>query len=255
MALVLLMEGINQFVSWGHIAEYTRREMRQLVKPDRNQSDEEYLSLWNNTINYILYDTKLPITQAAYLNITTEFSKLSNPDVIMDDRVLAIDRILLQLLRIIFDGYGFEPPKGEAESDNVDDFLNGYNRLFDLVFGYFFISAGVVLIFIGILSWLSHSKGMNEARSHSFGIVSKFVLGTGLVLCSTMVLTEAANELASTPWVVPFMFFVLAIALILNHIPWKKPAKSDLLLPDNGSKPKTLQWAILGRLKSEKQSV
>lgn len=254
MALVLLMEGINQFVSWRHIIEFMNDTLTPLATVVEGTTKEEYISMWNATINNIIFETKLPVTEAAYQAITTEFAKITDPNISVDEADNVLTTVLVELLKIVFDGYGFEPPAGNAESTNALEIINAYIAVFNLVFGYFFISAGLVLIFLAVLSWLSHSKGMHESRTHMVGIVSKFVLGTALVLCSTMVLTEAADNLGSSPWTLPFLFFILAIALILNHVPWGNFGKSDGLPTNNSSKPKTLPWAILKKSMSKKHN-
>lgn len=129
-----------------------------------------------------------------------------------------MEKIYTELLKIIFNGYGFEPPEEAPESANAEDAIEPYNSLFNLVFGYFFISAGLVLIFIGILSWLSHSKAKGEIRGHILAIITKFLIGLGLVFCSLMVLTDAAGDLGASAWTLTLLLFLLGIALVAQHI-------------------------------------
>jgi hypothetical protein len=218
LALVLFMEGTNQFISWRHVLEY----IDNTFNPVFVATSDNLVDALNQTISTVLNNPSLPITQDVFESISAEFKTLSNPDTESSEAETAFSNISAALFKIIFDGYGFEPPEEVPESEGIVGVSEAYYGIFTLVFGYFFISAGVVLIFLGILSWLSHSKGRHEARSHLLAIASKFLLGLGLVLCSTMVLTDAADGLGSSAWTLPLMFFVLALALLLNYVPLGK---------------------------------
>lgn len=257
MALVLLMEGTNQFVSWRHVIEYTNNILAPLDNPDPNQSADLYLLAVNNTINSVLNNAFLGVTEDTYLEVTNDFKNItSNPNLTDDQATELATTILVDLLKLIFNGYGFEPPESETEGQDIDTVFNAYYSVFELVFGYFFISAGLVLIFLGVLSWLSHSKGLHESRSHLGGIISKFVIGLGLVLCSIMVLTQSADNLGESAWTLPLLFFLLAIALILNHIPWSDFNRSRTHdLPTNSiGRQKKLPWGFLTKSVSRKRS-
>lgn len=254
MALVLLMEGTNQFVSWRHIIEFMDNTFGPLIDPAPGEAPTQYIEAWNETINPILANNNLPLTQESYERITSEFANITNPDITADAVGEIIQNVLSDLLKLVFNGYGFEPPEGKIETEDMDDTLNAYYAVFELVFEYFFISAGIVLIFIGILSWLSHSKGLHESRLHLVGIISKLATGMGLVFCSTMVLSSAADTLGKSAWTLPFLFFLLAIALILNHIPWGDSRKSEDTLISYSRKPKSHSWGNLKKFQSKKDT-
>jgi hypothetical protein len=221
MALVLLMEGTNQFISFRHIVEYTNNIFKPINDMYPGETDDKYVQMFNDTINDILNNQYLGVTEDVYDNVTSDFSRLvSTPNITVTDAENIVDNILVDLLKLIFDGYGFEAPESQIEGDNFEAINAVYYGVFKLVFGYFFISAGTVLILLGVLSWLSHSKGLHESRSHLVGIISKLVIGISLVFCSMMVLTNAANNLGESAWTLPLLSFLLAIALVLNHIPW-----------------------------------
>lgn len=221
MALVLLMEGTNQFISFRHIVEYTDNIFGPINAMYPGETDGEYLQMFNETINDILNNQYLGVTEDVYNNVTSDFSRLvSTPNITATDAENIVDNILVDLIKLIFDGYGFEPPEGQIEADNFNAINAAYYDVFKLVFGYFFISAGAVLIFLSVLSWLSHSKGLHESRSHLVGIISKLVIGLALVFCSMMVLTNAANNLGESAWTLPLLSLLLNIVLVLNHIPW-----------------------------------
>ena len=250
MALVLLMEGTNQFVSWRHIIEYVNRNFDTVLNADTI----DFTAL-NNTITTIFTNQFLPITEDVFENVTTLFQELQSPKVEGQEAANMYVEIILDLLKLVFDGYGFEPPEETAESEDPLAIINAYYDVFKLVFDYFAIAAGLVVIFLGILAWLSHSKGRHASRAYLGGIISKFVIGLGLVLLSTMTLSDAADNLGESAWTLPLMLFVLFIALIFDHLPYSSFKKSSGLPTNNARKPrKGLPWGNLKRTFSRKPS-
>jgi hypothetical protein len=230
MALVLLMEGINQFVSWRHIIEYISTTFTLLDSTYNNATatEQDIYNAWNATINFVTDNPSFLVTQDTWVNIQSSLwllSPLSNTT--NDQQSNATDNIQTQLFMTIFNGYDFEPPESDNSTpQSLDEVLNSYYSVFELVFGYFFICAGLILIAIGVLSWLSIPKGKGRKSITSYiSIISKFVLGLGLILLSTMVLTQAADYLGESVWTLPLLVFVLAIALVLNHTICKMDVK------------------------------
>lgn len=256
MALVLLMEGTNQFVSWRHVIEYVNNTFADIDNLDPNAPFDTVIQTLNDTINFVLDNPLLGVTQNVFDTVTGDLTQLTNPNITESDTENLTSDIFVNLLKVIFDGYGFEPPEDDVESADINTVLVPYYNVFTLVFGYFFISAGLVLIFLGILSWLSHSKGLHESRSHLGGIISKFVIGLGLVVCSTMVLTQSADKLGESAWTLPLLFFLLAIALVLNHIPWSDlhRSKGYSLSTNSLGRQKKLPRGFLGKTRSRKNS-
>jgi hypothetical protein len=195
------MEGTNQLVSWRHVIEFINTNFGPLdaAAADPNISYADYLGDLNNTIANILNNGFLVVSQDDYDNITNSAGLLTNTSLSNDETTQLEGNILIGLLKIIFNGYGFEPPESDLEAtEDSNQILNIYYSVFELVFAYFFICAGLVLIFQGILSWLSHSKSLHESRSHLWGIISKLVIGLGLVLLSNIDLTQSADTLGES---------------------------------------------------------
>jgi hypothetical protein len=259
MALVLLMEGTNQFVSWRHIIEYLDNTFGDFINAftDPNSTFEQSLQALNVSMNIVLNSTYLVVYDSQYSLISDDFNELStNVNLSGDESLFYFREIFMTLLQVVFNGYGFEPPEDKLESDDFAVLFAAYMDVFKLVFAYFFISAGFVLMFLGVLSWLSHSKGLHESRSHLGGIISKFAIGLGLVFCSTMVLNDSADNLGETVWTLPALFFLLLIALIINHIPWSDFHRSrNQSLPTNSlGRQKKLPWASLIKTISRKST-
>jgi hypothetical protein len=98
------------------------------------------------------------------------------------------------------------------------------------------VAAGLVLIGIAILAWLSMLKEKRTWR-HYIGITSNFLIGMGVALLALLLVTGASDDFGDSPWILPLLVFVMfigqspstpskrattltrPIALLLNHVP------------------------------------
>jgi hypothetical protein len=218
MALVLLMEGTNQFVTWRHIIEILNMVFGSITNLSPDASLNELYSALNSTI-WQAWDAVPAVsndTLTEALEALQDFSPESNAtEAQMND---SLEKIVLALAKAVFDGYQFEPPN-EIEGENPQDTINAYYAVFELVFGYFYICAGVVLIGLAVLSLLSmHKDGSSAHWRRYVGIGTNLLLGLGLALLSTMVLTDNADVLGESPWPLPLLVFVLIIGELLFYV-------------------------------------
>ena len=238
MALVLLMEGTNQLVSWRHITEYTYNVFGPILAvfgsientgkfPAQSVMVDAYdvamTAVFNSTffsfnddqLNYI-YDGYDILAGENGTSIT-----YGSPEY-----VSTMKDVLIHLLQIVFTGYNFEPPEIEDGAD-PSEIYNKYFGVFNLIFVYFFISAGVVLMSFGVLTWVTLKEKGNGSRSRYIGIIANLLLGLALALLSIMETTSAAGNFGTSVWTLPLLVFILFIALLLNHTPWgvKLPKK------------------------------
>lgn len=70
MALVLLMEGVNQFISWRHITEFINNTFNPVLRAN----DDTVLSVLNDTITNVLNNPLLPVTQKEFDGVSEEFA-------------------------------------------------------------------------------------------------------------------------------------------------------------------------------------
>jgi hypothetical protein len=253
LTLALLMEGTNQFISWRHIIEYINTQFANVVDQNSNLN----ITALGETVNNVLNNSFLPVDEDQFEKIISLYDNIQLTNISQETLGDDYLKIVIRLLEIIFNGYGFEPPMSSTEnSEDYGALFNSYYAVFELVFGYFFISAGLVLILLGTLSWLSHSKGLHESRAHLGGIISKFVIGLGLVFLSTMVMNDNADNLGESPWTLPLVFFLVAIALILQHLPYTAFKRKAQGLPTNReTRPRRSPFPNLMKSFSRKQSM
>jgi hypothetical protein len=79
--------------------------------------------------------------------------------------------------------------------------------------GYFCICVGLVCLIIGVLTLLSHGDGYSRMRYISIG--ANILLGLAITLLSTMVLTDAAGNLGTTPWTLPALALILLTCMLI----------------------------------------
>jgi hypothetical protein len=214
------MEGANQFVSWRHIIEYTDFALAPINSITDNSTIADWYNALNTTIDTVMNNPTFSISQEVYNTVVGDLDVFLPDSNVTDDAATeAYQDIAIQVLKIIFNGYGFEPPETAGEeNEKPEEALKRYFAVFNLIFEYFFISAGLVLIFISIFTWLSRGN-KRLSGLHYVSIVSNFALGVGLALLTTMVLTNAADNLGESAWTLPLLVFVLFIAMVLNHLP------------------------------------
>jgi len=200
--------------------------------PD-NATAAQYFDTVNQTVYGTLY-TFWPTTNDTGIideigNALYQISPAANAtgNVTDDQFIEASESLVLELFKIVVEDFGFEAPGGdEVNGLGFVDQINAYYSVFTLIFGYFFVAAGLVLIGIAILAWLSMLKEKRTWR-HYIGIVSNFLIGLGVALVALTLLTDASDNLGSSPWTLPLLVFVMFIALILNHIPRSSRSRED----------------------------
>jgi hypothetical protein len=237
MALVLLMEGINQFVIWRHLTENLDSlfdNIANLLSLD-NFTAEQYFTAVSSTVNATLTSFWPTYNDTAIIDEIYHSLDIIDPNsglnATAEEYVEAAHGITLELFKIVLEDYKFEPPTS-VDGETFDDQINAYYAVFELVFctlfslqvslsplifsdltlpsGYFFITAGIVLISISVLSWLSMLKSQRVWRTY-LGIGANFVLGAVLMLLTTMYFTDNIYTFGSSPWVLPLLVFILLI--------------------------------------------
>lgn len=247
LALVLTMEGTNQFVSWRHIIEFINRTFREInvVYASKTSTNLEFLQAMNNTVQFVLNSGIFSVTQDTYekaqvsIGILMEWATANKTTSGLTLAAnAATESLYTVMFETIFDGYDFEPPRikssdnptpasggAASSSDGLDDVVAQYYHIFELIFGYFFIASGVCLMGVGALSWLSLMKEelvFRKNKTRFVGIIACFVLGLGTALVSIVVTSSAADVLGESPLTLVVLLAVLMVVFGCNHVPKRK---------------------------------
>lgn len=147
MALVLLMEGINQFVIWRHAVEI----LTSIFDPINALPDNATATQFFNTVNETVYDTLYtfwPINNDTaiideIINALDKISPAANAtgNVTAEQFIDAAGLVVLELFKIVVEDFGFEAPGGdEVNGLGYVDQVNAYYSVFTLIFGLSFQS-------------------------------------------------------------------------------------------------------------------
>jgi len=142
MALVLLMEGINQFVIWRHAVEVLTGVFGPINDLPSTATAADFFDSINQTVYDTLY-TFWPTTNDTSIideisNALYQISPAANAtgNVTAEQFIEAADSVTIELFKIVVEDFGFSAPGGEAVNGlSFDDQLNAYYSVFTLIFG------------------------------------------------------------------------------------------------------------------------
>jgi hypothetical protein len=155
LALVLLMEGINQFVIWRHAVEI----LTGVFGPINSLPDTATPAQLFDTVNQTVYDTLYtfwPITNDTSIidEIFNDLDKISpaanaTGNVTVDQFIESADSVILELFKIVVEDFGFSAPGGDAVNGlGFDDQINAYYSVFTLIFGSSALPQNTLPVFI-----------------------------------------------------------------------------------------------------------
>ena len=222
------MEGIARFVTWRNaleIVDYIYDAWDYAIYMTNDTAVvEDALSYVSDVLLYFSesYMSKYNIT--GYLDILK-----NTTDPFSDDALYAEDEILFTLVNAVFKFFKIQASKKEQKSaaasgtkDAATDLANAFH-VYDLVFTYFFVAAGVTLITMAILMVLSKKR---KVLGDWLGIGLRLVMGIGISLIATVGMNlTAQQQFLSSPWMVPCVMIVLLVMVLAEGIlGWVLPA-------------------------------
>ncbi|KAH8591150.1 bacterial low temperature requirement A protein-domain-containing protein [Bisporella sp. PMI_857] len=230
LALVLSMEGIAQFIIWRKLIEviqyvdkvYSNAYLNWLNDQTTSLSD---LPITLNATASQIFASYPPIyayveqdVQTYLLDITSAFNTLNdpstNPDVIISEVQTAVDNLFATIQNSLFDTYGVVIPDKKYSVTNPTETLNHNFEVFELVFIYFFVTAGFTLLLMNTLNFLSKRK---KSKSDWARSIFNYIIGVVLCVIAGAVKTNKGIDLLTSSWVIPTVAIALTVVLIVNH--------------------------------------
>ncbi|WEW56860.1 hypothetical protein PRK78_002315 [Emydomyces testavorans] len=154
-----------------------------------------------------------PDFEPIFNNITAIKNPNSNPQELDNLLTEFTDRVFVWIMK----SFGVEVESGEKGSavhETVGEQVEKLSEKFFVVFRFFFIAAGLVLIFMAVLHWFSKS---HKSRGEVLSIITTTLIGIGVSLVSIIALVgsgegeTAFSNYLNSGWIVPTI--VLAYAL------------------------------------------
>lgn len=236
VSLVLLMEGTSRFVTW--------RNALEVVKTITAEYEIIYAK-FNTTAEignaFDAYSTKLLSSVKADLvlyNVTSFISDIKNEKDPQSEKALsAVTGLMGTLINATFKFFKIQASKRTPKTDDkkVKDpiaELDKVVKVFDLVFIYFFVAAGVTLIIMAVLIALA-KKG--KCAGDYAAIILRLLVGVAL----TMITVVKANpnlqdQFLFSAWILPTVLLGLFIVVVLDGIfGWILPAPKKLWRPNS----------------------
>jgi hypothetical protein len=192
-------------------------------------------SAFNSTISQLLATYPPPDGQDSEIfqnvNDTLTAIKSASDNI----NLTALTDLVFAVIHSVYQTYGFEAPKsdtGTTPQTGFDELSNDVNVIL-LVFVYFFVSAGVTLILMGVLNILTLPKdSFSKAGWKHPGVWGRigvfFVVGSTLAGLAGLVNLDAGDTLSYGPWLLPVITLALVIVLGMQYMRWpKKKQRSE----------------------------
>ncbi|KAF2627106.1 hypothetical protein BU25DRAFT_411189 [Macroventuria anomochaeta] len=149
----------------------------------------------------------------------------SNNDTAYDQFLDGWNSMTSSTLKTLFDSFSVTVAKsknkstgGEKTKPDISMILNQYYDIFDLVMSYTFITAGLALILITTLGFLSlpqHQRGMSTfVRSSICAVI-------GVALCCISAIRYSEKEMYAylgSAWMIPTICLAMFICVVVSHV-------------------------------------
>lgn len=228
------MEGTSRFVTWRNALEVVK-----LITAEYEIIYAKFNTTADIGTAFDAYSTKLLSSVNADLtvyNVTSFISDIKKEKDPRSEKALsAVTGLLGTLINATFKFFKIQASKRTAKTDSkkVKDpiaELDKVVKVFDLVFIYFFIAAGLTLIIMAVLIALA-KKG--KCAGDYAAIILRLIVGVALTMI-TVVKTNPnlQDQFLFSAWILPTVLLGLFIVVLLDGVfGWILPAPKKLWRP------------------------
>ncbi|KAK8055989.1 hypothetical protein PG993_001216 [Apiospora rasikravindrae] len=248
IAMVLLVEGSNQFISWWRIYESMDKASDTLLNLGNvTLTSEAVTKELNKRVMKWLEKYPPPDIINSYNGVNATLKDIKGlPDsfwkneTIPDNDPLVVrysddlSRLFLTMVSGIFNNFKIETPEKTKDGDKAtaaaqeshdvlpqSDMIDAIAKRFELVFIYTFLCAGSVLFFLTLMHFISKQRGWTPFNIARTGVCVALALGPALI---TTVATneDAVDTFMGSPWMLPTVTLSYFTALVITHLPHPK---------------------------------
>ncbi|CZT12132.1 hypothetical protein WAI453_003030 [Rhynchosporium graminicola] len=236
LTLVLTMEGMAQFVLWHKMVAVSRSF-------NRTVQGAQIRDIYNNNPTAIpaalkpmieeLFQSYPPANPKTFTEVESGLGILgmgydSNNATSVNDYQTIFGDVVSAVVHSVFTSYGFETPEakpGQEASRTGTEELNRDDEVIGLVFVYFFVAAGITLMLMGFLNFLTlpREQFTRSGLKHP-AILGRFgtyiYIGLGLALLSIAISYDAGSTLASSAWLLPLVCFCILVVQGVQYVRW-----------------------------------
>ena len=217
------MEGSTQFILWNEIRQnFNWLQVNLWPAELTNFNTTGYVdSLSTNLTNLDLQFKTKEITD--FYNYTVNLTSISNLDVTtpkgMNESYNIYVELFNGLANFAFENLNIVNPNVGATSEA--DTLNAHFDVYNAVFMYFYISAGVLLITLAVLYWFgkTHKSGWEL-----LSIVNRTAAGIAVACIAISIYYPTSTALIYSPWPIA----VVVIVYFIGMSPFRTPLRLAL---------------------------
>ncbi|KAL9033464.1 MAG: hypothetical protein Q9214_007503, partial [Letrouitia sp. 1 TL-2023] len=229
LALVLFMEGTSRLITWRNALEmfdviYEGWNDIWLASNDTTVLADGFSQLGDIVLQFSEADL-------SKFNITGYLTDLTNEaDGATEGAAVAAVEILVTLVNALFKFFKIEAAKKEVKKEaasglKVDPVTSLQNAIevYDLVFVYFFVAAGLTLVIMALLMVLSKRK---KVLGDWLGVALRLALGVGISLVAIVKTNfNAKDNFISSAWMLPCVMLGLLVVVVAEGVlGWVLPA-------------------------------
>ncbi|OTA99764.1 hypothetical protein M426DRAFT_251883 [Hypoxylon sp. CI-4A] len=244
VALVLLLEGVGQFILWARIVEDTTSAIRKVASAtagfDDDVTSEEVSETLGNVVRSFLteYPPAEIIETMESVNETLEhIAEIPNSfwdsDPSSDDSTLLhyqsdVAELMNTMINAVYTFFGTEPAE-EVEGNQESEYYQSEAavaaaRKFILVYIYAFACAGIVMLFLIVMHIISKRRGWSPFNIFRTGISIGISITLALLACvaanQDRVLDRAhGTSFVGSSWMLPTITIAYFIVLVSTHLP------------------------------------
>lgn len=217
ITVLLVVEGLNRLSVWIKILGVTNPLLEIFSPwilslpypsdfPPRGDNLTELVNTFNETLQRLFERFALNELVMAP-NITDTLAAVRESDgnaTLFED---AVFEVMSEGFNFVCENVGVKPPKEFTVNGDPLTAFAGIFELFNTVFIYFFVCAGLCLIFLAILFWTGKRR---KLRGEVLAIGLRMLVGVGLSLLTLMDLPSLQDNLTSpintylySPWMLP----------------------------------------------------
>ena len=208
MAILLTAEGSTLLIIWNEIVQNFDWMNNNLWDPSWFSTSQEFASSLVTNLTDFDNRFKLKVLKDSYdysaaaANITKfNISTTEGYDKVED----IYNDMLTALTVFVFDNFDVEPPADLNAPKSEADTADALFTVFVTVFLYFLISAGCLLVILGVMYWFGKT---HKSRWEYGSIVVRAVVGIALSLVAISSLYNTGLRLFLSPWMIPMVTIV-----------------------------------------------
>ncbi|KAL2061563.1 hypothetical protein VTL71DRAFT_6940 [Oculimacula yallundae] len=216
LALVLLVEGAAQFIVWRKVVEVVRYVDGLFVAAEEGfvgRDSQQFAGLLSNVTDEIFTKFK-PVFTHTLRRTTETLSLIGSSAFNSTEQLKEMVTLFATIQDSIFDNFGIEPPEVENSDPDPNEEWTKNEAAFKLIFVYFFVAAGITLILMDALNFLSRPR---PNRGDYIRMLINLIVGITLAAIASMVNTDQGFAFAQSALILPTVALAFVLVMMSTY--------------------------------------